>query len=116
MRRSCRSGRKPPPAVRKTVKVPYVSLNAIFGDGERLYAICKYDGHKPKYGDNWLCGIDPPRPLLQMCYRTGNGGRDLVVASERTEPAGVWVPLEDGSLLEARLVKGRVRVKVEKLG
>jgi predicted glutamine amidotransferase len=105
-----------PAAVKRKVKLPYVSLNTIFSDGERLYAICKYDGYRPKHGDNWLCGIDPPRPLLQMCYLTEDDGSGLVVASERTEPSGEWVPLEDGNLLEARLVQGRVRVKVEDLG
>ena len=114
---------------REQARVPYVSLNFMLTDGRDLYAACKYDGHRPKHVDNWLIAVDPPRPLFEMCYRvergargTGEGTRDggqvvdrLVVASERTEPDGDWVPLRDGSLLSASLSGGRVGFKVEGL-
>ena len=107
---------KAAPAGRKAeVKVPYVSLNFMLTDGKKLYAACKYDGHRPKTRDNWLIAVDPPRPLLEMCYRVSPDGRSLVVASERTEPEGVWAPLRDGSLLEASLSGGKVKLKIEKL-
>ncbi|MBM4248979.1 MAG: class II glutamine amidotransferase [Euryarchaeota archaeon] len=100
---------------KKEVKVPYVSLNFLLTDGKRLYAVCKYDGHRPKHQDNWLIAVDPPRPLLEMTYRPDADGRGLVVASERTEPGGEWVPLRDGSLLEASLSGGKVRLGIERL-
>lgn len=104
------------PAERKAeAGVPYVSLNFMLTDGKRLHAACKYDGHKPKHRDNWLIAVDPPRPLLEMCYRPSPDGKSLVVASERTEPEGEWVPLRDGSLLTAGLSGGKVRLKIGKL-
>jgi predicted glutamine amidotransferase len=111
------------PASRKAeVKLPYVSLNFLLTDGKKLYAVCKYDGYKPKHRDNWLIAVRPPRPLLQMCYRLekgagpkAQGASGLVVASERTEPDGNWIPLHDGSLLEASLEGGAVKLRVEKL-
>jgi predicted glutamine amidotransferase len=104
-----------PQEKRAEVKLPYVSLNFLLTDGDRLYALCKYDGYKPKPRDNWLIAVRPPRPLLQMCYRVEPDGKGIVVASERTEPGGEWVPLEDGSLLEASLDGGAVRLGVEKV-
>jgi predicted glutamine amidotransferase len=104
-----------PAEKREEARVPYVSLNFMLTDGKKLYAVCKYDGHRPKHQDNWLIAVDPPRPLLEMCYRLEPGGKCLVVASERTEPGGEWVPLRDGSLLTASLAGGKVKLKVEKL-
>jgi predicted glutamine amidotransferase len=104
-----------PAARRAEAKLPYVSLNFMLSDGRKLYAACKYDGFKPKFVDNWLIAVDPPRPLLEMCYRLEPDGKGLIVASERTEPEGEWVPLRDGSLLTASLPGGRLKLKVEKL-
>lgn len=111
-----------PAQKRERAKVPYVSLNFLLTDGRNLYAACKYDGHKPKHVDSSLIAVDPPRPLFEMCYRIERGAREegqgadgIVVASERTEPGGEWVPLRDGSLLSASLSGGRVRFSVERL-
>jgi glutamine amidotransferase len=104
------------PAARKAeAKLPYVSLNFLLTDGKKLYAVCKYDGYKPKHADNWLIAVEPPRPLLEMCYRTEPDGQGLVVASERTEPEGEWTPLRDGSLLTAALSGGKLKLKLERL-
>ncbi|MEM4729827.1 MAG: class II glutamine amidotransferase [Thermoplasmata archaeon] len=100
---------------RRRARLPYIGLNFILSDGKKLYALCKYDGYRPKGEDNWLCGAEPPRPLFEMCYRLEDGGRGLVVASERTEPVGRWVPLRDGTFLEAQLDRGKVRVEVGSL-
>jgi len=104
-----------PAGRRAEARLPYVSLNFMLTDGKKLYAACKYDGYKPKTRDNWLMAVRPPRPLFQMCYRLEPDGKGMVVASERTEPGGVWVPLRDGSLLSASLSGGKVRLRVEKL-
>ncbi len=107
-----RAWERAPAARRKRARLPYIGLNFVMSDGERLYAICKYDGYRPRGDDNWLCGAQPPRPLFEMCYRLEAGGSGLVVASERTQPTGRWEPLRDGSFLEAGLVRGRVTVDV----
>lgn len=104
-----------PAARKKKAERPYVGLNCIFSDGERLYAICKYDGYRPKGTDSWLCPVKPRRPLFEMCYRVAGDGKGLVVASERTEPSGDWLPLKDGSMLEARLDRGLVQLDIESL-
>jgi predicted glutamine amidotransferase len=107
--------RKAPAAVQKKAGRPYVGLNCVLSDGKALYALCKYDGWRPEADDNWLCHPSPPRPLFEMCYRVEPDGRGLAVASETTEPSGEWLPIKDGDLLEARLVRGRVLVNVEPL-
>ena len=105
-----------PAEVRKKQELPYVGLNFILGDGERLWALCKYDGWKPKNDDNWLCQPRPPRPLFEMCFRLEPDGKGIVVASETTQPGGKWQPLKDGMLLEASLERGLVQLDVESLG
>ena len=105
------------PAERKNeAKVPYLGLNCLLSDQKRLWALCKYDDYRPKGTDNWLIPAKPPRPLFEMCYHLERDGRGIVAASERTEPGGVWVPLRDGSLLEASLSRGLVQYSVERLG
>ena len=105
-----------PAEVRRKQELPYVGLNFIMGDGERLWALCKYDGWKPKKDDNWLCHPRPPRPLFEMCYRVEPDWKGIAVASEITQPKGKWLPLNDGNLLEARLERGLVQLTVSSLG
>jgi predicted glutamine amidotransferase len=108
--------KKAPAAVRKKQKLPYVGLNFILSDGEGLWAMCKYDGWKPKKDDNWLCHPRPPHPLYEMSYRLESDGKGIAVASEITQPGGKWQPLRDGMLLEARIEAGLVQLNVESLG
>jgi len=88
------------------VKKPYSSLNAVFSDGERLYAYNRYlsdDGES-------LCLKD--QPYYQMVYaRVGDG---LVVASEKIGQHG-WTEMHNGELLEAYVVDGRVEWVVRRL-
>jgi len=105
-----------PAEVRKKQELPYVGLNFILSDGERLYSLCKYDGWKPATDDNWLSHPRPPRPLFEMCYRVEPDGNGIAVASEITQPGGKWMPLKDGSLLEARLDRGLMQFSVASLG
>jgi predicted glutamine amidotransferase len=105
-----------PADIQKKQEVPYVGLNFLLGDGRRFWALCKYDGWKPKDDDNWLCHPKPPHPLFEMCYRLEDGGKGLAVASEATLPGGRWQPLRDGMLLEARLEDGLVQLELESIG
>ncbi|MBO3803393.1 MAG: class II glutamine amidotransferase [Candidatus Brockarchaeota archaeon] len=91
-----------------TKKRPYVGLNAVFSDGERLYAYCRYseeDGNSPS-----LCLRD--QPAFQMCYRPGE---PLVVASEKLDRKGGWIPLGSGQLLTAWEDGTRVMHEAERI-
>jgi len=111
-----RAWKEAPAGVQRKQELPYVGLNFLLSDGERLYALCKYDGWKPKKDDNWLCHPRPPRPLYEMCYRLEPDGKSLEVASEITQPGGNWLPLKDGMLLEARMESGLVQLDMQSLG
>jgi len=111
-----RAWKETPADVQKKQKLPYVGLNFLLSDGKTLWALCKYDGWKPKEDDNWLCHPRPPRPLFEMCYRIEPDGKGIVVASEMTQPGGKWQPLKDGMLLEARIESGLVQLDLESLG
>jgi predicted glutamine amidotransferase len=71
-------------------KDPFTALNMVLSDGERLYALCKYDGR----GKESLCFKD--RPYYQMQYLKTEKG--AIIASEKTSQDG-WKPIEDGNLL-----------------
>ncbi|RLF03464.1 MAG: hypothetical protein DRK00_08770 [Thermoprotei archaeon] len=87
--------------------VPYSSLNAIFSDGARLYALTLY-----------LKGRD----LRSLCYRDSeyfrmayrHEGDKLVVASEKTSREG-WQLLNNGELLIAEPTTSGVRYSVVRL-
>jgi len=83
------------------VDAPYSSLNAIFSDGRRLYAVSRYlekwrEKRSLCYGDS---------EYFRMAYKLD--GESLVVASERTD-RGEWRTLSDGEVLIAELKDGRI--------
>ncbi len=88
-------------------KNPFSSLNAVFSDGERIYAVNRYvEGHGRKslcYGDS---------EIFRMCYMYT--GDRLVVSSERTCD-GPWSPLSDGHVLVAEACGDRVEYRITRL-
>jgi len=88
------------------VEKPYSSLNAVFSDGERLYAYNKYLSE----GGKSLCLGD--QPYYQMVYT--HVGDAFAVASEKIGEHR-WVGMENGELLEAYVEDGRVRYRVRRL-
>jgi glutamine amidotransferase len=85
---------------------PYVGLNAIFSDGEKLYAYCRYseeDSDSPS-----ICLRD--QPVFQMCFLPGN---PLVVASEKMTKSDEWIPLKSGQLLTSWAKGTKVEHRVE---
>ncbi len=86
---------------------PYSSLNAIFSDGKKLYAVTKYlEGEKLKsicYGD---------AEYFRMAYRYE--GDKLIVASEKVDREE-WKLLSNGDVLIAELREGQVKYRIEKL-
>jgi len=91
----------------KRLSRPYSSLNAIFSDGVRLYALTLY-----------LVGKD----IRSICYEDSEYFRlayyydddILVVASERTND-NEWKLMNNGELLIAELREGKVSYRVLKL-
>ncbi|RLE97425.1 MAG: hypothetical protein DRJ96_03940 [Thermoprotei archaeon] len=86
---------------------PYSSLNAIFSDGVRLYALTLYRKGRDMKS---LCYRDAE--YFRMAYR--HEGDTLVVASERTCSGG-WSLLNNGELLIAEPAGGEVAYRVVKV-
>jgi len=89
---------------------PYIGLNALFTDGEKLYAYCKYD--KEDEAARSLCLAD--QPVFQMCYLLSPSR--LIVSSEKTNREDKWRPLESGRLLTGWLEGNKVRARVSEVG
>jgi len=89
-------------------KRPYVGLNAIFSDGTRLYAYCRYA--KEDEGSTSICLRD--RPVFQMCYLPGT---PFIVASEALTRNAGWLPIGNGQLLMAEAKDGTVDYVIEDL-
>jgi predicted glutamine amidotransferase len=88
---------------------PYIGLNALFSDGERLYAYCKYDEEEDVAKS--LCFED--QPAFQMSYLLRP--ESLVVVSEKTNSEDDWKPLETGQLLTSQIMGKNVSVDVQKI-
>lgn len=89
----------------KKVKNPYSSLNSIFSDGEKLYALNLYlEGR----GRKSLCYGDTE--VFRMVYSYYDDY--LVVASERTNNEETWKILRNGDLLVAEVKNDRVEYKI----
>jgi len=87
---------------------PYIGLNIIFSDGEKLYAYCKYDEERDE-GAASLCYGD--QPALQMVYI--HDSTRLVIASEKTNREEEWKPLKSGQLIVGRIVDGEIKISLE---
>ena len=87
---------------------PYIGLNIIFSDGEKLYAYCKYDEERD-IGAASLCYGD--QPALQMVYI--HDSTRLVIASEKTNREEEWKPLKSGQLIVGRIVDGEIKISLE---
>lgn len=87
---------------------PYIGLNMIFSDGEKLYAYCKYD-EKLDGKSRSICYRD--QPAMQMMYAADQDR--LIVASERTNSEDGWQPLRSGQLVTGQIINGRIRIHIE---
>ncbi|MEM2342091.1 MAG: class II glutamine amidotransferase [Candidatus Bathyarchaeia archaeon] len=91
-----------------SISRPYIGLNMIFSDGEKLYAYCKYDEVLDGKAKS-LCYRD--QPAMQMTYILD--GKRLIVASERTNSEENWQPLRSGQLIIGQIVNGGIKIHVE---
>lgn len=89
---------------------PYVGLNALLSDGEKLYAYCKY--HERDDSMRSLCSDD--QPVFRMSYLISS--TTLVVASEKTNRKDDWKPLESGQLLTGRVRNRKVSIDIAEVG
>lgn len=88
---------------------PYIVLNVIFSDGERLYAYCKYD--KKDEAARSLCFKDQPAPQMSYLLEPTR----LVVTSERTNREDRWRPLQSGQLLTGKVSGKTVNVNLQEI-
>jgi predicted glutamine amidotransferase len=89
---------------------PFIGLNIIFSDGEKLYAYCKYDEKKDGRASS-LCYGD--QPAMQMTYI--HSPEKLVVSSEKTNLEENWQPLVSGQIIIGQIVNGKVRISMHKI-
>lgn len=82
---------------------PYMGLNIIFSDGEKLYAYCKYD-EELDGAIRSLCNSD--QPGMQMTYIADS--ERLIVASEKTNLEEEWKPLKSGQLITSYVKDGKI--------
>ena len=88
---------------------PYVGLNVVFSDGERLYAYAKYEERDS--ASRSLCFKD--QPSLQMSYMVTLDR--LIVSSEKTNREDPWQPLRSGELLAGWVSNGRVNISIQRI-
>lgn len=89
---------------------PFIGLNAVLSDGERLYAYCKC--HERDESRRSLCLAD--QPVFQMSYLISP--TRLVVASEKTNRSDNWEPLKNGQLLTGRIMNREVSINIAEIG
>jgi len=88
---------------------PYIGLNVLFSDGERLYAYCKYDIEDESKLS--LCLKD--QPIFQMSYLADSAC--LVVASEKTNHEDKWQVLKSGQLLTGQIFRDNIKISLREI-
>jgi predicted glutamine amidotransferase len=88
---------------------PYVGLNTILSDGNRLFAFCKFHDQYAKKRS--LCQRE--QSYWQMSYLLQNDA--LIIASEPLTRDDKWRKLDSGSVLVAEVEHGRVSYEVESI-
>ncbi len=88
---------------------PYIGLNALLSDGERLYAYCKYDRDDESMKS--LCFKE--QPVFQMSYLVSQ--EKLIVSSEKTNEEEDWKPLESGHILTGEINGKCVSIKLQEI-
>lgn len=88
---------------------PYIGLNALFSDGESLYAYCKYDSEDESKLS--LCLKD--QPAFEMSYLADSAR--LVVASEKTNREEDWEVVKSGQLLTGQIIEDRIKISLHEI-
>lgn len=88
---------------------PYIGLNVLFSDGERLHAYCKYN--REDESKLSLCLKD--QPIFQMSYLADSAC--LVVTSEKTNREDKWQVLKSGQLLTGQVFRDNIRISLQEV-
>ncbi len=88
---------------------PYVGLNVLFSDGERLYGYCKYDREDESKVS--LCLKD--QPVFQMSYLVDSAF--LVISSEKTNSEEKWQVLKSGQLLTGQISGDNIKISLQEI-
>jgi len=88
---------------------PYIGLNVLFSDDERLYAYCKYDDEDESKLS--LCFKD--QPIFQMSYLVDSAC--LVVTSEKTNHEDKWQVLKSGQLLTGQIFRDNIKISLQEI-
>jgi predicted glutamine amidotransferase len=91
---------------RRNFNHPYIGLNVLFGEGEKLYAYCRYN-IEDETGLS-LCLKD--QNVFQMSYLLKSNS--LVVASEKTSREDEWQALENKQLLVGEIAGGKIEIRL----
>lgn len=93
--------------VKRNIKNPFSSLNMIFSDGKRLYALTRYIEH---HNSKSICYGDAEIFRIAYLY----DGKKMVVASERTDNKN-WTLMNNGEMLIAEIDNGRITYTIERI-
>jgi len=88
---------------------PYIGLNVLFSDGERLYAYCKYGSED----ESKLSLCLKHQPVFKMSYVADSAC--LVVASEKTNREDKWQVLKSGQLLTGQVFRDNIRTSLQEI-
>lgn len=86
---------------------PYSSLNSIFSDGKKIYAICKYNEND----GTSLCFKD--KPYFEMCFKANKDF--LIVSSEKMDNSKEWKALKNNEFLIAQIIDKEIDFQVSKI-
>ncbi len=90
---------------------PFSSLNAVFSDGEKLYAYNRFSEEERILALKSLCYQDSP--YYTMTYNVKKG--ELVVCSEKLWKSDDWRPLGNKVLLTAWIEGDEIKYSLEKI-
>jgi len=95
----------------KSYKSPFSSLNAIFSDGEKLYAYNRFSDEERILSLKSVCYKDSP--YYTMVYSIEES--ELVISSEKLWRGEEWKQLGNGYLLTAWIEHDGIRSIIEKI-
>jgi len=95
----------------KNYEHPFSSLNAIFSDGEKLYAYNRYAEEEKLKRLKSLCYGDTPYYIMTYLVE----GDRLIVSSEILWKTDEWKKLGNGMLLTAWIEDGKLKHRVDKV-
>ena len=85
----------------------YTALNLIVTNGKEMHAYCKFTAQPKKFPKSICLG---KQGTYNMCYTMEKG--KVIVMSEMSNRSKGWKMMENGDILSAKIVKGKIQLKL----